>query len=165
MRLNRRAFFHGLAASVATVAIAIRMAPKFPEVLTDGTWRYEMATDKYYYGIDTAKPWNVQIFKKAASFDLDPWIPVDPEDLVQKARAAFVDVEGNSRCVSHQAIEDFGFNEEFLDELEAAQIINISQGALIVQRGGLEGLGVHEMTDMVALPVILTTKADMLAHA
>lgn len=166
MRLTRRAFFHGLAAAVATVAIASRMAPKFPEVLADGTWRYEMATDKYYYGIDTAEPWNVQIFERAAIFDSDPWTPINPKDLLRKATQAFRNVERGARYVAHQVIEEFGMNDEFFDELEAAQIISISQGALSINKmehGAL--MGMQEMDDTIAMPVIYMSKGAMFQHA
>jgi hypothetical protein len=187
MQLNRRAFFHGLAASVATVAIAMRMAPKFPDVLADGTWRYEMASDNYYYGIDTAKPWNVQVFTRADAFSVDPWTPIDPRELMRKAKAGLVDVTRQVK-VGYNPDDDFRFvcdmderlpchfdevtHEEITErnwdpsneEIEAVSVIAMSQGfaALNAEGDGPFAWPPDSVSiDVVTLPKISTTKAEM----
>lgn len=199
MRLNRRAFFHGLAASVATVAIALRVAPKFPEVLADGTWRYEMATDKYYYGIDTAKPWNVQVFTRKNAFSVDPWMPIDPRELMRKAQASLMEVkrqvkvgfnpDGGARFVcgiderwpvnpsgwkvTHEEIVELDWDPNNNEEVQAIAVIAMSQGFAALQVEGVgpiwpkdQGKYLEDMEmDVVSIPRIHTTKAELFRHA
>lgn len=162
MKLTRRAFFQGLVASVATVAIALRMAPKFlpDSLLNTGTWRYEQATDKYFYGVDLAKPWEIQIFEQTDFHDPESWKLMDPSELMQRAYSELVKPYGS---------------EDPEEAMEAASIVAMSQGfaALQVEGGphiingdyGISADNMEEMeVDVFAVPTIYTTKEELFRH-
>jgi hypothetical protein len=163
MKLTRRAFFQGLVASVATVAIALRMAPKFlPDSLRGGTWKYEQATEKYFYGIDTAKPWDVHLFEQTEFHDPESWKLMDPSELMQRAFGELVKTEkqiqtgprkddpdrlfvcdekerwpwNNVSDVSHQTIVEVGVDEDNDEAMQACSIIAMSQGFAALQVEG-----------------------------
>ena len=163
MKLTRRAFFQGLVASVATVAIALRMAPKFlpDSLLNTGTWRYEQATDKYFYGVDLAKPWEIQIFEQTDFHDPESWKLMDPSELMQRAYESLV--------------KEVGVDQDTDEAMEAASIIAMSQGfaALKVEGGphiingdyGISADNLEEMdVDVFAVPTIYTTKEELFRH-
>lgn len=160
MKLTRRAFFQGLAASIATVAIAMRMAPKFlPDGLRGGTWRYEQATEKYFYGVDTAKPWDIQIFEQTDFHDPESWKLMDAKELMKRAYESLVKTEkevqvgpnkhspdrlfvcgkderwpwNNTREITHETIEEIGVDPMDDEEMEACSIIAMSQGFAALQ--------------------------------
>ena len=163
MKLTRRAFFQGLVASVATVAIALRMAPKFlPDSLRGGTWRYEQATEKYFYGIDTAKPWDVQLFEQSDFHDPESWKLMDVKELMQRAFGELVETEkqiqtgprkddpdrlfvcdederwpwNNVTEVTHQTVVEVGVDVDNDEAMQACSIIAMSQGFAALQVEG-----------------------------
>ena len=164
MKLTRRAFFQGLVASVATVAIALRMAPKFlpDSLLNTGTWRYEQATDKYFYGVDTAKPWEIQIFEQTDFHDPESWKLMDAKDLMQRAFGELVKTEkqiqtgpckndpdrlfvcaederwpwNNVTEVTHQTVVEVGVDVDNDEAMQACSIIAMSQGFAALQVEG-----------------------------
>jgi hypothetical protein len=164
MKLTRRAFFQGLVASVATVAIALRMAPKFlpDSLLNTGTWRYEQATDKYFYGVDLAKPWEIQIFEQTDFHDPESWKLMDAKDLMQRAYESLVKTEkkiqvgprkdkpdrlfvcaedeqwpwNNVSEISHETLVEVGVDPDMEEAMEAASIIAMSQGFAALQVEG-----------------------------
>lgn len=164
MKLTRRAFFEGLACAMATVAIATRMAPKFlpDNLLHTGTWRYEQATDKYYYGVDLAKPWEIQIFEQSDFHDPESWKLMDPSELMQRAYESLVETEkkiqigphrdypdrtfvcdederwpwNNVKEISHETLVEVGVDPDMEEAMEAASIIAMSQGFAALQVEG-----------------------------
>jgi hypothetical protein len=166
MKLTRRAFFEGLACAMATVAIATRMAPKFlPDSLRGGTWKYEQATEKYFYGIDTAKPWDVHLFEQTDFHDPESWKLMDPSELMKRAFGELVKTEkqiqvgprigprknaerlfvcgenerwpwNNTKEVSHQTIVEVGVDEDNDEAMQACSIIAMSQGFAALQVEG-----------------------------
>ena len=151
---------------MATVAIATRMAPKFlPDSLRGGTWRYEQATEKYFYGIDTAKPWDVHIFEQTDFYEPESWKLMDPGELMQRAFGELVETEkqiqvgprigprknaerlfvcgederwpwNNVKEVSHQTIVEVGVVEENDEAMQACSVIAMSQGFAALQVEG-----------------------------
>lgn len=163
MQLTRRAFFQGLVASVATVAIALRMAPKFlPDSLRGGTWKYEQATEKYFYGIDTAQPWDVHLFEQTDFHDPESWKLMDPSELMKRAFGELVETEkqkqvgphprkpdrlfvcdederwpwNNVSDVSHETLVEVGVDEDNDEAMQACSIIAMSQGFAALQVEG-----------------------------
>lgn len=154
--MNRRLFFQGLAAAVATVAISIRMAPKFlPDSLRGGTWRYEQATEKYFYGLDKAEPWNVQIFEQTDFHDPESWMQITPEELGKRASESLVKIIRATEIarrppkfkicgpntlnwpdadyISHETLVECGVDPDNDEEMEALSIIAMSQGMAAYQ--------------------------------
>jgi hypothetical protein len=171
MKLTRRAFFEGLAAAIATVAIASRMAPKFlPDNLMGGSWRWEQANDKYFYGIDTANPWDVTVFEKVyvdAEGDLvreiilpsEVWKEIDPAQLARKANESIEDV------VEYRISADVSL------EYDAVATIAMSQSVLAIknQDGDMRQagyIGMQEMSDLdvMPLPAIHLTRENLFRH-
>ena len=163
MKLTRRAFFEGIACAVATVAIATRMAPKFlPDSLRGGTWKYEQATEKYFYGIDTAQPWDVHLFEQTDFHDPESWKLMDPSELMQRAFGELVETEkqiqvgpcrddsdrlfvcnederwpwNNVKEVSHQTVVEVGVDVDNDEAMQACSIIAMSQGFAALQVEG-----------------------------
>lgn len=148
---------------MATVAIATRMAPKFlPDSLRGGTWKYEQATEKYFYGIDTAKPWDVHLFEQTEFHDPESWKLMDPSELMQRAFGELVETEkqiqtgprkddpdrlfvcdekerwpwNNVSDVSHQTIVEVGVDVDNDEAMQACSIIAMSQGFAALQVEG-----------------------------
>jgi hypothetical protein len=163
MKLTRRAFFEGIACAVATVAIATRMAPRFlPDSLRGGTWKYEQATEKYFYGIDTAKPWDVHLFEQSDFHEPESWKLMDPSELMKRAFETLVKTDrevqvgphprdkdrsfvcgnderwpwNNSIYITHQTIEEVGVRGGAEEAMEACSIIAMSQGFAALQVEG-----------------------------
>lgn len=209
MKLTRRAFFEGVACAMATVAIATRMAPKFlPDDLMGGTWRWEQATKNFYYGIDTAAPWDVTIFQKVfvdEAGDLvrqmipasEVWKEITPQELLVKADKALIKVSKvesvierpykfcvcgfgpnprysgpeHRKIMTHMDIEEFGYDEKFSEEMDAACTIGISQSVLAIKHqdgdmrkvGHIAGTGMRDL-DITPIPTIHTTKEDLIRY-
>ena len=163
MQLTRRAFIQGFVAAVGTVAIAMRMAPKFlPDSLRGGTWKYEQATEKYFYGIDTAKPWDVHIFEQTDFYEPDSWKLMDPSELMQRAFGELVETEkqkqvgphprkpdrlfvcgederwpwNNVKEVTHETVVEVGVDEDNDEAMQACSVIAMSQGFAALQVEG-----------------------------
>jgi len=153
--LTRRAFIEGFVAAVATVAIATRVAPKFlPESLRGGTWKYEQATEKYFYGIDIAKPWDVHLFEQTDFHDPESWKLMDVKELMQRAVGELVETEkqiqigprqdkpdrlfvcnederwpwNNVNEISHETLVEVGVDTDNDEAMQACSIIAMSQG-------------------------------------
>ncbi len=155
--MDRRGFIQAFVSGIATVAIGMRVAKGMPPVdLKDAieTFRWELATDNYYYGIDTAKPWHVEIYKKLCG---DEWEFIQAQDLMAMAEDSIVKTEkevqvgpfpsnpdederiffcdknerwpwGNTRYVTRTTVEEYGIDPENEEEMEAAAVIAMSQG-------------------------------------
>jgi len=164
MKLTRRAFFEGLACAMATVAIATRMAPKFlpDSLLHTGTWRYEQATEKYFYGVDLKKPWEIQIFEQTDFHDPESWKLMDPGELMHRAYESLVKTEkkmqvgprkddpdrlfvcapderwpwNNVREVNLETVEEIGVDPEDEQAMVACSVIAMSQGYAALQVEG-----------------------------
>lgn len=148
---------------MATVAIATRMAPKFlPDTLRGGTWKYEQATEKYFYGIDTAKPWDVHLFEQTDFHDPESWKLMDPSELMKRAFGELVETEkqiqvgprpadperlfvcdekerwpwNNAKEVSHQTLVEVGVDVDNEEAMQACSIIAMSQGFAALQVEG-----------------------------
>ena len=162
--MNRRDLLKGFVAAVATVAIGLRMAKGMPLIdLKDSiaTWRWELATDNYYYGLDTAKPWHVEIYKKLCG---DDWELIQAQDLMAMAEDSIQVTEAevqvgpfpsnpeqdermfvcgkderwpwsNTRYITHETIEEYGVDPN-CEEMEAAATIAMSQGFAALQVEG-----------------------------
>jgi len=160
MQLTRRAFFEGLIASVATVAIAMRMAPKFlPDSLRGGTWKYEQATEKYFYGIDTAKPWDVHLFEQSDFHDPESWKLMDVKELMQRAFGELVETE-----------KKIGVDVDNDEAMQACSIVAMSQGFAALQVEGPGPIWPDESNteeldvDVFSVPTIHTTQEELFRH-
>ena len=192
MKLTRRAFIEGLACAVATVAIATRMAPKFlPDSLLGGTWRYEQATDKYFYGLDTARPWDVHLFEQTDFHDPESWKLMDVKELTRRAYKSLVKTETEVKVrpfesnivtfdarpewmeghqVTRETVEEWGVDPDLQEAMEACSIIAMSQGFAALQ---VEGPGPmwpdksnsQELdVDVFSVPEISTTREELFRH-
>lgn len=192
MKLTRRAFFEGLACAMATVAIATRMAPKFlPDSLRGGTWRYEQATDKYFYGLDIAKPWDVHLFEQTEFHDPESWKLMDPTDLMQRAYESIVKTERevtvrpleykacsyaetpawmNEHAVTHETVAEWDVDPDREEAMEACSIIAMSQGFAALQLAGPGPIwpdksNTQELdVDIFSVPQISTTEEELFRH-
>lgn len=189
MQLTRRAVIQGFVSAVATVAVGMRVANKMPKVdLKDAidTYRWELATDNYYYGLDLAKPWDVTVMRRIAG---DDWEDVDVKDLMQicadsittTKREIAVRTDEDDICteyavspkwnhgnITHQEIEEHGIAPEGEEEFEAAAVISMSQGMAALQ---VEGRGacwpeeyIDHGIDVVRVPEISTTREELFKH-
>ena len=162
--MNRRDLLKGFVAATATVAIGLRLASKLPTVdLKDAidTWRWELATDNYFYGLDTLKPWQVEIYNR---LDGDDWEVMQPQDLLAMAEDSIQVTEAevqmgpfpsnpdqdsrmfvcgkderwpwnNTEYVTRETVEEYGLDPES-EEMEAAAVIAMSQGFAALQVEG-----------------------------
>lgn len=153
--MNRRDLLKGFLAATVTVAISLRLAKGMPPIDLKNaidTFRWELATDNYYYGIDLAKPWHVEIYKKLCG---DDWELMEAQDLMAMAEDGIV-VENqevmvrddDTHVVTHDAWPKWKdpdthtevFEEYSLDpsceEMEAAATIAMSQGFAALQVEG-----------------------------
>jgi hypothetical protein len=193
MQLTRRAVIQGFVSAIATVAVGMRVASKMPPIdLKDAidTFRWEFATDNYFYGLDLARPWDVTIMRRIAG---DDWEDVAAKDLMQicadsivsvKKEIAVRDVDNNFTLdhdsikypkwqmphITYQEIEEQGVAPEGEEEFEAAAVIAMSQGMAALQ---VDGHGAHawpedyyEQTsiDVVRVPEISTTEEELFKH-
>ena len=147
----------GLIAAVATVAIAMRMAPKFPKPSAEGSWRYEQATERYFYGLDKERPWDVSIFRKMDLEDDESWKEIGVDGLYFHSGAGY----------QTNFAPDSNFQD--LEEYEVASIISMSQGMagfqVVGQGPETYSASLHEW-DMNATPIprIHTTREAMFRH-
>jgi hypothetical protein len=168
----------------------MRVANKMPNVdLKDAidTFRWEFATDNYFYGIDLARPWDVTVMRRIIG---DDWIEVDPKELMAACEDAIVstkreiavrDIDGDFRSewaespkwmtpkITHEEIEEHQVAPEGEEEFEAAAVIAMSQGmaALKVEEPGPfwpEGHYDHGMVDAITVPNIYTTREELFRH-
>jgi len=155
--VDRRGFIQACVAGIATVAIGMRVARGMPPIdLKDAidTFRWELATDNYYYGLDTAKPWHVEIYRKICG---DEWELMEAQDLMAMAEDSIqvteVEVQvgpfpsnpdedgrtfscgknerwpwSNTKYVTRETCEEYGIDPESEEEMEAAAVIAMSQG-------------------------------------
>lgn len=185
--MNRRDLLKGFVAATATVAIGLRMASKMPMAeLKDAidTWRWELATDNYLYGLDLARPWDVIVQRRVAG---DDWEDMDPEDLMAMAEDGIVvehqEIEvrdADVKLVSHAEYPKWRepdthietYDEYHLDpeceEMEAAAVIAMSQGmaALHCQgRGPMVNTGfAYDGIDVCRVPRIHKTREALFRH-
>lgn len=185
--MNRRDLLKGFVAATASVAIGLRMASKLPVAdLKDAinTWRWELATDNYYYGIDTAKPWHVEIYKLLGG---DEWELMEAQDLLAMAEDGIV-VEhqeilvrdDESHIVTHDAwpkwkqpdthvetYDEYSLDPE-CEEMEAAAVIAMSQGMAALNcegRGPMVNTGFcYDGIDVCRVPRIHESREALFRH-
>jgi len=153
--MNRRGFLKGVLVATATVAVSIRLAHSYPSLdLNDGSWRYEQASKRYYYGLDKEKPWDVQIFYKRDLHDDESWEEVGVEGLHRHAGRA-------AMYAKHGSPYD-------LEEYEVASIIAMSQGMAAYRLQGHGSVaafdGMQDMETSSPLPFISTTREELFRY-
>ncbi len=193
--MNRRDLLKGFVAATASVAIGLRMASKLPTVDLPGaidTWRWELASDNYYYGIDKAKPWHVEIYRKLFG---DEWELMEAQDLMAMAEDSIQVIEtevqigphpndkdrtfvcgkderwpwNNTKHVTHEIVEEYGVDPNS-EEMEAAAVIAMSQGMAAYQcqgHGSVErssALSVSEDLDVIWVPRIYETEKALFKY-